>query len=200
MPDRTTVLVVRHGQSAWNAEGRWQGQADPGLSPLGVQQATAAAAAVGTVDAIVASDLTRAQHTAEIIAAAVGIGPVVPEPRLRETDAGEWTGLTRDDIEAHYPGWLADGRRPPRFEHWEQVAGRATDALLDLHAAFPGGEVLVIAHGGVIRALERSLDALGALVPNLSGRRFLVDSRLHIGERVLLLDPDQAAVTTPHQL
>jgi broad specificity phosphatase PhoE len=202
MPGRPTrVLVIRHGQSVWNAEGRWQGHADPPLSALGIEQAMAASRAVGAVDAIVASDLGRARHTAELIAEAAGVGPVRLEPRLRETDAGEWTGLTRDDIERQYPGWLAEHRRPARFERWEHVAGRAAAALSELAGEWPGGEVLAVAHGGVIRALERSLDVLGALVPNLSGRWFAVDgASIQPGERVLLLDPHESTVTTPHQL
>jgi len=100
----TRMLLARHGQSEWNALGRWQGQADPPLSELGRQQARAAADRLGTVDAIVSSDLERALATAAIIAEVLGVGPVLVEPRLRERSAGEWSGLTRDEIEADWPG------------------------------------------------------------------------------------------------
>src|SRR5690606_40076504 len=105
-PGMTHLLLCRHGQSTWNAAGRWQGQADPPLSDLGRLQAQHAAKAVGAVDLIVASDLERARDTALIIAEAIGVGPVVIEPDLRERDAGEWSGLTREEIEAEWPGYL----------------------------------------------------------------------------------------------
>ncbi|MEY2406219.1 MAG: glucosyl-3-phosphoglycerate phosphatase, partial [Acidimicrobiaceae bacterium] len=86
MPVR--ILLVRHGQSEWNALGRWQGQADPPLSDLGRLQAHAAAHALGAVGAVFASDLVRAAETAAIIAAELGVGPVVIDADLRERDAG----------------------------------------------------------------------------------------------------------------
>src|SRR5918996_2805211 len=112
----TRVLLVRHGQSEWNADGRWQGQADPPLSDHGRLQAREAARAVGAVDAIWASDLQRAAETAAIIADGVGVGPVTVDPDLRERDAGEFSGRTREEIEERFPGYLADGRRPPGWE------------------------------------------------------------------------------------
>lgn len=197
----TRVLVIRHGQSVWNADGRWQGHADPPLSALGSQQARVAADALGALDAVVASDLVRALDTASIIAAALGIGPVDVDPRLRESDAGEWTGLTRHEIEAAFPGWLAEGRRPPSFEHWEHVAERAAHALHDLAGRHPAGEVLVVAHSGVIRSLERRLGAPSPLVANLGGAWFEVaDGTLTVGERVVLVDAQRVTVTTPPRL
>src|SRR5690606_34165227 len=98
-PETTRVLLVRHGQSEWNAIGRWQGQADPPLSDLGRLQAREASRALGTVDAVWASDLQRAVETAAIIAGELGVGPVVVDPDLRERDAGEFSGLTRPEIE-----------------------------------------------------------------------------------------------------
>src|SRR5918912_2994991 len=154
--DDTDLLVVRHAQSEWNATGRWQGQADPVLSELGRRQAFVAAAAIGAVDGIVASDLQRAMETASIIAAQLGVGPVVVDERLRERDAGEWTGLTRQEITRGWPGWLDDGRRPPGFESSRAVLLRATAAFDAIVAARPGGHVLVVTHGGVIRALAAS--------------------------------------------
>src|SRR5215212_9752003 len=136
------VLMVRHGQSTWNALGRWQGQADPPLSPLGHAQARAAVASVGAVDLVVASDLERARVTAEIMAEGLGVGPAAVDSRLREIDAGPWSGLTRAEIEAGWPRWLAEGRRPEGFEGNDAVARRATEAVLALHAVAPGGSVL----------------------------------------------------------
>ena len=198
-PEPTRVLLVRHGQSAWNAEGRWQGHADPPLSPLGVQQAIAAAGSIGTVDAVVASDLQRASTTATLIAERLGVGPVRCEPRLRERDAGEWTGLTRADIDARWPGYLADGRRPSGFELDDAILGRILEALAVLHQEHPGGRVLAVAHGGVIRALERQFGIDDGLVPNLGGR--VVDVHEHWltpGERLVLVGGDR--LTAPQQL
>lgn len=107
----TRLLLIRHGQSEWNADGRWQGQADPPLTDLGRAQARHAARSLGVVDAIVASDLQRAAETAAIIAEELGVGPLVLEPGLRERDAGEWSGLTRAEIERDWPGYL--GSPPP---------------------------------------------------------------------------------------
>ena len=112
----TRALLIRHGQSEWNADGRWQGQADPPLTDLGRHQALHASRNLGVVDAIVASDLQRATETALIIAGELGVGPLVLEPGLRERDAGEWSGLTRAEIERDWPGYLDP---PPADRHAE---------------------------------------------------------------------------------
>src|SRR5688500_14129220 len=130
----TRILLVRHGESEWNAGGRWQGWADSSLSELGRQQAFEASAAVGTVDAIVASDLERATQTALIISETIGVGPVMIEPDLRERDVGEWTGLTRDEIEERWPGDLERWRRgelvcPPGGELNDHILVRFEGAL-----------------------------------------------------------------------
>lgn len=195
----TRVLLVRHGQSEWNAEGRWQGQADPPLSPLGRVQAAAAAGAAGAVAGIVASDLQRALATAEIIADHLGVGPVRPEPRLRERDAGEWTGLTRAEIDTHWPGYLLDGRRPPGFELDDAILGRVFEALAALHRDHPGEAVLAVAHAGVIRAVERHIGIDDGLVPNLGGR--VLDVHEHwvtARDRIGLVPAEQ--LTSPQQL
>jgi probable phosphoglycerate mutase len=195
----TRVLLARHGQSAWNAEGRWQGHADPPLSPLGLRQAGSAAASVGQVAAVVSSDLQRARSTAELIAERIGAGPVEVDARLRERDAGEWTGLTRAEIERQWPGYLSAGRRPPGFELDEAILGRVLEALAGVHAAHPGQRVLAVAHGGVIRALERQFGVDDGLVPNLGGR--IVDVHQHWltpGERFVLVGRDE--LTAPQQL
>jgi probable phosphoglycerate mutase len=111
----TRVLLVRHGQSTWNADGRWQGQADPPLSALGEQQAREAAARLRDVDALWASDLDRARRTATILGDALGLGVRV-DARLRERHAGPWQGLTREQIEAEWPGHLTTNRRPADYE------------------------------------------------------------------------------------
>ena len=194
------ILVVRHGQSTWNADGRWQGQADPPLSELGVAQAEAAARSVDGVDAIWASDLERARHTAGILATPRGL-EVVADVRLREREAGEWTGLTRAEIDEQYPGALTERRRPPGFEPDDVLVVRALAALRDLAAALAGGIAIAVTHGGVILAVERHLGEDWTPVANLEGRWIEAgaDGTLGLGDRQILFDPDAVEVTTPGQ-
>ena len=192
----TRVLLLRHGQSEWNALGKWQGHADPPLTALGRAQALAASRSLGTLDAVVASDLQRAHETAEIIASQLGIGPVLVDARLRERDAGAWTGLTRADIDHTYPGYLDDGRRPPGWEGAETLAVRVVAALRDAHGAYHGGDVLAVAHSGVIRAVELSLNHDGGVLPNLGARWIWVDDAgMALGDRVQLIDASSVAAS-----
>jgi probable phosphoglycerate mutase len=192
------ILLVRHGQSEWNASGRWQGQADPPLSELGEEQAVSAARALGMVDAIYASDLVRAHHTAALVAGQLG-ADVAVEPRLRERNAGEWEGRTRAEIDEGWPGYLETGRRPAGYEPDDSVLDRVL-AALDAIASAHDGDVLVVTHGGVVRVIERHLggDAEG-LIPNLGGLWLEHHGNgLQLGEHVVLLDESQ--VTRPQQL
>jgi len=183
------MLLVRHGQSEWNALGRWQGQADPPLSELGRRQAMAAGARLGAVDAVVSSDLERAVATAVVLSELLGVGPVLVDPRLRERHAGEWQGLTRDEIDERWPGYLADHRRPPGWEPDDALRERTRAALDDLAAAHPDGELLVITHGGVVYAHEADAGLPHERLANLSGRWVELDrTRLVLGERVVLVD------------
>jgi 2,3-bisphosphoglycerate-dependent phosphoglycerate mutase len=184
----TRLLVVRHGQSEWNAAGRWQGHADIALDRAGELQAAAAAEVLGTFDAIWASDLARARRTAQIIAELTGVGPVCLDPRLRETDVGPWEGLTHAEVEREWPGYLAERRRPPGFEPYEDASARSIAALLDIASDHPGGEVLVVSHGGVIRATRRAVGAESPHLPNLAGSWFEArGGRLIARESVRLL-------------
>lgn len=195
----TRLLLVRHGESEWNAVGRWQGWADPPLSELGRRQATVAARAVGAVDAVVASDLQRARATAEIIAGELGVGPVVVDAALRERDAGAWTGLTRAEIHASWPGYLDRGERPPGYEDDDALLERVVPALRALEAA--GEAVLVVTHGGVIGAVDRLLGATHARTPNLGGRVVdVVGGRFVPGEPLLLVDEHDVHVTAPPEV
>lgn len=204
------MFLVRHGQSTWNADGRWQGQADPPLSALGEHQASAAAVAVRHlgVTRVLASDLERARRTAEL-AAPEGVRCDV-DAAWRERHAGEWTGLRRAEIEAQYPGYLDDHRRPPAYEGDESLLARVLPALAALAdpagLADPDGIVLVVTHGGVIGAIERRLGAPWVPVPNLGGRWLHIsrdtspDEGFVLGERELLIDPDAVALTVPDQI
>jgi broad specificity phosphatase PhoE len=189
------LLLARHGESEWNAEGRWQGRADPPLSRLGRRQAALAIESLGAVDAIVASTLRRSLDTALIISRGIGVEPVALEPDLQERDAGEWQGLTRAEIEAVWPGYLSAHRRPPGYEHDEPLVARVRAAIDRICRALPGDDLLVVTHGGVINALETSFGLEWQRVPNLGGRWFAWhDGRLHLGDRIELID--HAVVTT----
>lgn len=165
----TDVLIVRHGQSTWNALGRWQGHADPPLSEHGRVQALAARRALdGAFDAAYASDLRRARETAEL---AIGhLHDVVTDPALRERAAGEWEGLTRADLDERWPGWQETGWRPDGFETDVDVLARVLPALDRLAVRHGPGRLFVVTHGGVVRALDRRLGAEPVAIANLCGR------------------------------
>ncbi len=201
------LLLVRHGQSTWNAEGRWQGRADPPLSELGVRQAEAVAGALAgerttayEIGALWTSPLERARQTAVIVGARIGL-EVSEDARLEERDAGEWTGLTRVEIEEVWPGYLGEYRRPPSFELDEPLVVRAVEALTEIASASGGATGLVITHAGVIRAVERHLGGESQPVPNLGGRELVGrDGGLELGDQLLLVDPAAVEVTIPRQI
>jgi broad specificity phosphatase PhoE len=195
-PTVLRVLVVRHGQSEWNAAGRWQGQADPPLTELGLHQAAHAAQHVGAVDAVVASDLERSRTTAGIIAELIGIGPVLVDAGFRERDAGEWQGLTKAEIAEGWPGYLDDRLRPPGFEPDDGFRGRIFAALDRVRDAVPAGDVLVVAHAGVVYQVEAVLGVDFEALPNLGGRwvESVDGGTWRLGDRVVLVDPDEFTV------
>lgn len=206
------ILLVRHGESEWNALGKWQGQADPPLTELGRRQAFAASATLGTVDAIAASDLQRASDTAMILSEQLGVGPVLIDPGFRERDAGEWSGLTRADIHRDWPGYLPDDpvarsadrtelRHPPTWEPDEKLLDRALSSLHELAEHVGGGDALVVTHGGVVYAIEKLLGESWHRLSNLGARWIAVDGeQLTLGERLVLVNPHDVAVTTPDQI
>ena len=187
----TRVLTLRHGESEWNAVGRWQGQADPPLTDAGMLQAVAASEVLGTFDAVWASTLQRAAYTAAIIAEALGIGPVQVDPGLMENAFGPWQGLTMQEIEAGWPNFLATHRRPEGAEQAEEVTQRALAALRRIAAEHPGGEVLVVTHAGLLRTVRRALGADDVRFTNLGGCWFDVHAggRVTPGDVVHLIDP-----------
>lgn len=204
----TRILLVRHGESTWNADGRWQGQADPPLTDRGREQARRAAAAVGTVDAVVTSDLERAAETGAILARQLGVDHVAIEPRLRERDAGPLSGRTRAEIHEAFPGLLADDpagfvpgpdghpRWPDGWEPDDVLWDRVSLALLAIARAVGGGDVLAVTHGGVVYAIERRLGSPGrGRIDNLGGCVLEVEAgtdRMVLGERLVLIEPDEA--------
>lgn len=174
------LLLLRHGQSEWNAVKRWQGTADSPLTALGREQAIETAWALAgedvTFTSVWSSDLSRARETATIIGDALAIGTPTADLRLREAYAGEWEGMTPEEIEAAYPGWLDEHRRPPSFEPLHEVVDRAVAALHDI-ARSSDGPALVVTHSGFIRSLVRHLGRQDDRVPNLGGLWVTVDPR-----------------------
>jgi probable phosphoglycerate mutase len=154
----TELLLVRHGETDWNAESRWQGQADPSLNALGRQQAEALAGELAgeRFDAVYSSDLRRALETATIVSERLAV-PVVPLSGLREIDVGSWSGLTVDEVRECLPGGLerlqAHGYGWDGGETPDELQRRVVRALREIVAAHPGGRVLVVTHGGVVRAI-----------------------------------------------
>ena len=188
----TRLLLIRHGQSTWNADGRWQGRSDPPLSARGELDAAAAAGAavLDAVDAIVSSDLTRARRTAEIMAGGRTWDGVQLLPGLRERDVGAFTGHTRAEIEARWPGLLQQvPLDPPGAESRASVLTRAVASLHRIGEWHPGRTVVAVTHGALIRILEHHLGVTDAgPTTNLSGRWVEVQAgRLVLGSRAELL-------------
>lgn len=146
----TTILLARHGETEWNRTGRYQGWADPPLNETGRAQARLLAEQLRSTpfDAVYSSDLRRARETAEIVAAPHGV-PVVVEPGLREIDVGEWSGLTRAQVEARFP----DDERPGGETRQHHTA-RVLAAAERIARAHPGQRILLVSHGGTMRALR----------------------------------------------
>ena len=160
---RTELLLVRHGQTPWNAAGRWQGNGDPGLTDLGRSQAQTLARELAASESsrwcrIVSSDLKRARETAEILATALSLD-VQEDRRFRELDVGRWTGLVREEIVAREPELLAafergePGVRPGGGESRIDIRVRVRAALRDWATRFPDEPMILVAHLGVVRAL-----------------------------------------------
>ncbi len=147
-----TIVLVRHGETDWNLERRYQGHLDPPLNAAGrAESDKLAKALVGErIQAIYSSDLRRARETAEIVGAALGL-PVLADPGLREVDLGSWAGLTRDEVAERF-GKSATHDGETRGEHRERVV----EAVRRIAARHPGGCILIVTHGGSIRALERA--------------------------------------------
>jgi glucosyl-3-phosphoglycerate phosphatase len=180
MLSRDRLILVRHGESTWNAEELLQGQLDPPLSERGREQSAALAAILDGVpdERIVCSDLGRARETAELL----GLRPARFDPRWREIDVGEWGGRPAAEIDAQgseLTNWRGGPRRAPDGESWEDFAARVAGALDELIEA--GGPWLVVCHGGCIRAAVAHVTGADALAlgspPNASATVFELGPR-----------------------
>ncbi len=161
----TTLILVRHGETDWNAQHRWQGHSDMPLNGVGRKQAGLLASELERVDAVYSSDLARARETAEILAQRIGL-EVHLDPRLRERGFGAWEGLTTQEIESSFPDeqkrWRAGiGAGAPDAEPFGAFAARVRSFVEEVGRQHVDEEVLVVAHGGTIRvvhALATGLD------------------------------------------
>lgn len=180
-----SVLVVRHGESEWNREGRWQGWEDIALTLTGEEQARARGEALHAAGhrfgTIATSDLVRAARTAELIGEVLGGPTALADAGLRERFGGEWQGRSREEIIEGWPEERAAWRRgeltsPPGGEEDALVLERIHAALARIDAAAPDGPVLVVTHHGVLRLLSTQAGVpLTELIPNLGGRWFELD-------------------------
>ena len=155
----TTILLARHGETDWNREHRVQGHTDRPLNDTGRAQALALAESLAgePLDAVYASDLGRAVDTARAVADPRGL-PVTTLHDLREKNFGTWEGQTDEEILHRFPdasrGHWGDG------ETNEAMAGRVVAALRTIAERHPGGRVLVVSHGGPLRAVLHHCSAV----------------------------------------
>jgi probable phosphoglycerate mutase len=190
------IILIRHGETAWNAERRLQGHLDIPLNAEGERQAKLLAEALApeSIDLVVASDLQRARQTAQAVATTRSM-PVHIEAGLRERCYGGFEGLLYSEIEQRFPAefaaWQArdvDGVLPSgknRGETFRDFYTRSTDAILGLAAAHPGRTLALVAHGGVLECAYRMALGLSLETPrdfkvfNASINRFRIeDGRL----------------------
>jgi broad specificity phosphatase PhoE len=174
----TTIVMVRHGETDWNRDNRFQGHADPHLNETGRAQARALARELSSESfaAAYTSPLRRAAETASIIAAALRLEPV-PDMSLKEVDVGSWSGLTRTEVQERFPGgfarWLQYGHGWEDGETYDELGERVVSGLLRIAERHDGGRVLAVTHGGPIRSAlasaervsfedaRRSIDVIG---------------------------------------
>lgn len=168
----TRICLVRHGETAWNAEGRVQGQLDVPLSEIGHAQARATAAALAgeRFEAVYASDLSRACQTAAPVAERLGL-PVWLEPALRERHYGMFESLTYVEVKERFPAEYARFRdKDPEFdfvsgESLRRFAERTVACIAGLVRRHAGGSILVVTHGGVLEMVFRHAAGRGLSSP-----------------------------------
>ncbi|HEX8786123.1 MAG TPA: histidine phosphatase family protein [Telluria sp.] len=194
----TDIILIRHGETAWNAERRLQGHLDIPLNGEGERQAALLAGALApeSIDLIVSSDLARARQTAQAVAGRRGMF-VQSDPALRERAYGGFEGLLYSEIEARFPGdfaaWQArdvDASLPTgkhQGESFRDFFARATGAILAWGEAHPGKTIALVAHGGVLECAYRLALGLPLETPrdftvfNASINRFtILDGKLSL--------------------
>ena len=197
----TRLFVVRHGETAWNADKRIQGHTDIGLNARGRWQARCVASALAGegLEAVYSSDLLRAAETAAAIAAAAGRA-VVHDLGLRERAFGHFEGLTYDEIRRRHPeGAERWRRRDPAFgpeggERLLDFSDRCVATALRLAARHPGQAVALVAHGGVLDCLYRAATRIGLDAPRTwQLGNASINRLLHADGALVLVGWDDAA-------
>jgi probable phosphoglycerate mutase len=172
MREPTRVFAIRHGETAWNVDTRIQGQLDIPLNATGRQQAQRLAEALRgeTLDAVYASDLTRAADTAAALAAVAGL-PVITDTGLRERGFGVFEGLTFNEIQQRWPQLSQRWRqRDPLFgpaggETLDAFYARCVGCAAELAERHPGQTIVLVAHGGVLDCLYRAATRIALQAP-----------------------------------
>ena len=153
----TTIVLVRHGETDWNRENRFQGHADPSLNDLGRAQAHALATELENerFDAVYSSPLKRAGETARIVSASLGLAVRLSDA-LKEVDVGSWSGLTRAEVERAFPvgyeRWLELSHGWDDGESYDELGERVVSGLVRIADRHPEELVLAVTHGGPIRS------------------------------------------------
>ncbi len=182
----TTLILIRHGETYWNREGRIQGHLDSALTPDGIAQAEACARRLHAeaIDHVIASDLERVRHTAGILAAATNL-PIRYDAALRERSYGVGEGKTYAELDAMHPEMYSSIRATdPDFtveggESRRQFHSRITEALRQIVEQHAGKRILVVTHGGVLAVVYRWLNKLPiatverVAIPNVAYNRVL---------------------------
>lgn len=173
----TTLYLIRHGETDWNLQGRWQGHVDVPLNDVGRKQAQLLGERLRSesirFDFLYSSDLVRAYQTAWTVSEAIGV-PVELLPPLREIDLGAWGGMTRDDIKEHYPvefALLEQGQDVPRGggETLAALSKRVVEVTEAIIAQHPGETLGFITHGGPVRML----------LAHAAGERDIIHMKFH---------------------
>ncbi|MFA5865214.1 MAG: histidine phosphatase family protein [Phycisphaerae bacterium] len=184
----TELIVVRHGQTAWNIQGRHQGHLDSDLSETGIRQAKALADRLSKLSftAFYSSDLKRALHTAEYIAQKTG-HPILADPRLRERNYGIFRGMTVHEIQLQYPdeyGHFISGDPDyviPEGQSARQKFEAAVQCAKEIVKGHVGERIVIVSHGGVLDALLRHTCGIALSIPrrfkmyNASLNTFFID-------------------------
>jgi broad specificity phosphatase PhoE len=162
----TTIVLVRHGETDWNHDSRFQGHANPPLNALGREQAETLAGELVAEPLTLAytSPLRRATETAEILAARLDLELRTHESLL-EVDVGSWSGLTRAEVKSRHPEgygrWLDYGHGWDDGETYDELGRRVVASLLEIGARHPGETVLAVTHGGPIRSALAAASGIG---------------------------------------
>lgn len=167
MPMTTTLVLIRHGETLWNREGRIQGHSDSALTPEGIAQAEACAQRLHdeVFDQVVASDLARARQTTELLIAGRHV-PIEYDPAFRERSYGIGEGLTYAELDALHHEFVSSIRvTDPDFavegsESRRQFHTRVTSAMRKVAAMHAGRRLLIVTHGGVLAIIYRWLNRM----------------------------------------